>query len=355
MRLLEIEVENFGMFRGSRLGFGDGRFHLVCGPNEAGKTTLLQLIRELLFGFAVRNPYAFPEHEGEMAATVVAEMKDATRIRFRRRKGRANIVTGEVEGTGRTFDETGLVRLLGNANAELYQNIFGFSLAELASGEESLKNARLEEALYGGGLGGLANFQRSLAAIQEEHQSLFAASAGPSGRRLTSCSQTFTTGPRSSARRWSSPATTRKCASAERSALPPPKRSGADRDDCFRHQAHIERLIQACLRGNDLPRLNKNSLPSTCRTHFRSLPRKSFVNCDSKLEQVKEEVERLRLNWAETEGELRRIHLHRNWLRQKPMSRSSSSSLSRSQVAAGISRSEPRGRDRPEPGLGDIG
>ena len=49
----------------ARFGFGDGRFHLVCGPNEAGKTTLLQLIRELLFGFAVRNPYAFPEHEGK--------------------------------------------------------------------------------------------------------------------------------------------------------------------------------------------------------------------------------------------------------------------------------------------------
>ena len=94
MRLHEIEVENFGMFRGSRVGFGDGRFHLVCGPNEAGKSTLLQLIRELLFGFAVRNPYAFPEHDGEMAATLSAEMRDGTHIRFRRRKGRSQYRDG---------------------------------------------------------------------------------------------------------------------------------------------------------------------------------------------------------------------------------------------------------------------
>lgn len=67
--------------------------------------------------------------------------------------------------------------MLGNANAELYQNVFGFSLAELASGEESLKHARLEEALFGGGLGGLANFQQTLAAIHREHQALFAAKA----------------------------------------------------------------------------------------------------------------------------------------------------------------------------------
>jgi uncharacterized protein YhaN len=64
-----------------------------------------------------------------MAATALAEMKDGTRIRFRRRKGRTKVVTGEVEGTGRTFDESGLIGLLGNANAEMYENVFGFSLA----------------------------------------------------------------------------------------------------------------------------------------------------------------------------------------------------------------------------------
>ena len=176
MRLLEIEVENFGMFHRTSVSLGDGRFHLVCGPNEAGKSTLLQLMRELLFGFPSRNPYAFAEHDGEMAATALAEMKDGSRIRFRRRKGTKNTVTGEVEGTGRRNRWSSLIGLLGNANAEMYQNVFGFSLAELASGEASLQNARLEEAYYGGGLGGLANLQRSLAAIQAEHQSLFMSS-----------------------------------------------------------------------------------------------------------------------------------------------------------------------------------
>ena len=111
-----------------------------------------------------------------MAATALAEMKDGTRIRFRRRKGRGNTVAGEVEGTGRTFDETGLVRAVGQRQCRTVPERLRLLAGELASGEESLKHARLEEALYGGGLGGLANFQRTLAAIQEEHQSLFMAS-----------------------------------------------------------------------------------------------------------------------------------------------------------------------------------
>ena len=173
MKLLELDIENFGTFSDQRLQLGDGGFQLVYGPNEAGKSTLLQLIRELLFGFRHQNPYAWDRHAGEMAATALVELADGRRIRFRRRKGRTDEVVGQTEPDGEAVDAAALSRLLGSANVKLYQNVFGFSLSELASGEKSLQHAPLSEALYGGGIGGLANFHKVQLALKAEHESLF--------------------------------------------------------------------------------------------------------------------------------------------------------------------------------------
>ena len=179
MRLHEIKVENFGMFRGTELDSATGRFHLVCGPNEAGKSTLLQLIRELLFGFAVQNPYAFPDHAGEMAAEVSAEMKDGARIHFRRRKGKVKVVKGEVDGTGHTFDETGLIGCWATPMTRTFTRTSSVSrLAELASGEKSLKSAGLERAPLRRRSRRAGQLPAHVTAIQGEHESLFL-----SGRR----------------------------------------------------------------------------------------------------------------------------------------------------------------------------
>ena len=173
MKLRELEIEHFGIFSGQTLEFDPG-FSLVFGPNEAGKSTLLQLIRELLFGFKpLRNPYAFDDHAGDMAASAACNMADGAHLRFRRRKGTKSEVVGSVEPSGRDIDAAALSGLLGGASKELYEQVFGFSLRELTEADESLKRANLTEALYGGGLGGLANFQKVQAELQAESEGLF--------------------------------------------------------------------------------------------------------------------------------------------------------------------------------------
>lgn len=173
MKLRELEIEHFGIFSGQAFEFDSG-FSLVFGPNEAGKSTLLQLIRELLFGFKpLQNPYVFDDHGGEMAATAGFDVADGTRLRFRRRKGKKNEVVGRLEPAGRDIDAAALNALLGGASRELYGHVFGFSLRELAEGQKSLEQAKLTEALYGGGLGGLANFQNVMAELQLEADGLF--------------------------------------------------------------------------------------------------------------------------------------------------------------------------------------
>jgi uncharacterized protein YhaN len=174
MKLLEIHIENFGIFSDRRWDLSGNSFQLIHGPNEAGKSTLLQLIRELLFGFRDRgNPYAFESHTGDMAASAVVDMADGRRIRFRRRKGRKGTVTGQVDGSAQKINDAALSAILGDASADLYQHVFGFSLHELSRGEDSLKSANLNEALFGGSLGSLANLQQTQAELTKESEKLF--------------------------------------------------------------------------------------------------------------------------------------------------------------------------------------
>ncbi len=53
MRLRRLSLAPYGAFANRELDFGDGTvdFHIIVGPNEAGKSTTLSAIGHLLFGF----------------------------------------------------------------------------------------------------------------------------------------------------------------------------------------------------------------------------------------------------------------------------------------------------------------
>ncbi len=173
MKIRRLEIENYGVFQDQQFDF-DGRITLIHGPNEAGKSTLLQLIRELLFGFKASNhPYVFAAHQGELAAVAELEFADGSELRFRRRKGRKNTVVGTLTPGDRDVDAEGLSRLLGHAEQATFEHVFGFSLQELTAADESLRHANLTEALFGGGLGGLANFQEVQRRFKAESEGLF--------------------------------------------------------------------------------------------------------------------------------------------------------------------------------------
>lgn len=176
MRLLELRAQNFGVFQNRQFEFGDEGLVLVSGPNEAGKSTLLQLVREVLFGFPHSSSYA---GDGPMMAEATALLGDGSRLVFRRRKGRANVVEGRIEPDGTNVDEARLAQLLGHTRPALYHNVFAFSLTELGEGANSFKNAELTltEALFGGSIGGLAHLPKVKRQLREEYDALFKASA----------------------------------------------------------------------------------------------------------------------------------------------------------------------------------
>src|SRR5262245_4677973 len=149
MRLIHLEVENFGIFTRRHFNFGDGGLALVYGANETGKSTLLQLLREVLFGFPHRD--SIPLDTGQIVARATMKLSDDRLLAWHRHKKRLSPLSGYLLEDGTLWEEPDLLHLLGGASAELYEHVFAFSLSELQLGEQSLQAAKLSETLYGGG------------------------------------------------------------------------------------------------------------------------------------------------------------------------------------------------------------
>ena len=65
MRITDLEVEGYGVWSGLRIEKFSDALNVLYGPNEAGKTTLLQFIRSMLYGFSPgRRRYLPPVHGG---------------------------------------------------------------------------------------------------------------------------------------------------------------------------------------------------------------------------------------------------------------------------------------------------
>lgn len=173
MKLSRFEVERFGHFTKRVFELGDPREPTVfLGPNEAGKSTLLAFLRELLFGFQERSRYAFAGAE-DIAGNAAGDLQNGDAIAFRRRKGRKNTVSGAVGNPPRPFGEDELAGFVGQANASLFANVFAFGLAELERGQESLKSAQLESAIYAGALGGGRDVKAIVASLDAQIAELF--------------------------------------------------------------------------------------------------------------------------------------------------------------------------------------
>ena len=67
MRIKAIDIDGFGVWNGLALEELSDRATVVYGPNEAGKTTLMQFIRAVLYGFTPdrRRKYLPPVNGGK--------------------------------------------------------------------------------------------------------------------------------------------------------------------------------------------------------------------------------------------------------------------------------------------------
>jgi uncharacterized protein YhaN len=155
----ELHVERFGKLRDRRFAF-DGAMTLVFGPNEAGKSTLLAFLRAMLFGLPSRSAAAdrYAPEEGAYGGTVtLADGQGRTFLIERKygsagRRGGSGVVRVCSPDDGDVGGEERLTALMGGISAEMYRNLFAFSLDELQE-IATLQSDDLSRHLYGAGWG----------------------------------------------------------------------------------------------------------------------------------------------------------------------------------------------------------
>jgi uncharacterized protein YhaN len=173
MRIERIELDGFGHFASARWELAAG-LTVLLGHNEAGKTTLLNAIRALLFGFeATREGKTwYPALAGGRRGgrlLVVTESGERWTIERHGERGGQGTLTVRAPNGNQGGIET-LDRLLGRADRELFSNVFAFGLGELES-FATLSSEGVTSRIYGAGsgLGGVSalGLERTLRDEQE--------------------------------------------------------------------------------------------------------------------------------------------------------------------------------------------
>ena len=145
--------------------------HVVLGANEAGKTTVLDAIADLLFGFGHQTNYDF-QHDGKLLR-IGAELQlaDGRRLSFRRRKGNKNTL---IDAHDQPLADDFLGAMTGSLARESFCREFGLTAEALRKGGEDLLRAggRLAETLAAGSAG-LSELSSLRARLDDEAEGLF--------------------------------------------------------------------------------------------------------------------------------------------------------------------------------------
>ncbi|WP_417607269.1 AAA family ATPase [Primorskyibacter flagellatus] len=143
IRLRRLDLDLFGQFSGKSYDFGPRRegasdFHLIHGPNEAGKTTTMEGFLRLLYGFPLREPYAFQHDRKTLRISGVLDLGDTETELTRLPTRNANLVDAQ----GKALPEQVLAAHLGGLGLDDYRNLLCLDDETIERGGEGIASAK---------------------------------------------------------------------------------------------------------------------------------------------------------------------------------------------------------------------
>ena len=176
MRLSRLDLKRYGRFTDAVIDFPAGThdFHLVFGPNEAGKSTTLSAISDLLYGISHNSPYNFLHSYGDMRIGAVLENPTSS-IEFFRRKGKKEtLLSGD--GTAHPLGDGALSPFLGGYDRVFFERMFSLDYPRLNEGGRELLEARDDagQILFSAGTG-IAGLRKHLDSIEAKLDGLWGA------------------------------------------------------------------------------------------------------------------------------------------------------------------------------------
>ncbi len=173
MRFHRLQVPAFGPFTNLDLRFSDQPcdLHVIFGANEAGKSSLLRAIRDLLFGIHTQSRDNFLHDYGALRISGEVRNCAGEKLIFQRRKGNKNTL---LDASGQPLSDSALVPFLGGVDQAYFSAMFGLGTHELREGAQQLLRGEgdIGTALFSATMGGTP-VQKIVNALQEEADRLF--------------------------------------------------------------------------------------------------------------------------------------------------------------------------------------
>lgn len=164
MWMRQMHVERFGPLERRTLRLPPKGLTTIEGPNEAGKSSLMELMRLLLFGPARGMAPKEPGWGGRVE--LVSEDGHALWVE-RTRQG-----TSIRDDGGRVLDVGALDAMLAGTTRGLYHNVYAFGLTELQE-IGSLKGDQVGAQLLSAGMGAGLNLQQVLASLKKAREDIY--------------------------------------------------------------------------------------------------------------------------------------------------------------------------------------
>ncbi|SEB93226.1 Uncharacterized protein YhaN [Rhizobiales bacterium GAS191] len=139
MRFRLLALERYGSLTDREIRFRQGaRLHVVHGRNEAGKSTALAAIADLLFGFEHRTRFDFLHAAPDLRIGAEIVASGGEHLAFRRRKGRRDTLRGADETA---LGDDALTPFLGGVTRGVFTRAFGLSTETLREGAQDMLKA----------------------------------------------------------------------------------------------------------------------------------------------------------------------------------------------------------------------
>ncbi|MFM2097343.1 MAG: hypothetical protein RIS70_4467 [Planctomycetota bacterium] len=137
MKISDVHIGGFGVWTEMNVDHLAGDVTVFYGPNEAGKTTLMQFMRTVLYGFTKerRTRYLPPAHGGQAGGSVRVTSDRGT-YEIHRRAGAHDLQ--DAPGEAVVTDAQGVVlapqqlsSILGGLDETIFSNVFAIGLREM--------------------------------------------------------------------------------------------------------------------------------------------------------------------------------------------------------------------------------
>ncbi len=136
MKIKDVQIDGFGVWSGMSVHTLPEGMTVFYGPNEAGKTTLMQFMRTMFYGFTAerRHRYLPPVFGGKPGGSLRVTGPGGGYEITRRTQLDDPTIIGQVAVTGSDGTTQGqhrLTSLLGSIDESIFTNVFAIGLREL--------------------------------------------------------------------------------------------------------------------------------------------------------------------------------------------------------------------------------